>query len=1038
MRITKNRVAAAVCVVLSACASGHEDAALDDDVVAALDTLPGAEVTAARDGVPTFLAGELGHLEVANARIALPALVGRIAPAFRLAATDLRLVGIDGESSGELHARYQQMQYGLDVEGAELLVHVDRRGVIYAANGSARGGAAPSMATRVAAGDAVAGLLATKRWRGMRATPAQMAFVLDGERRVRLAWRTTVSGERDGEPVEDRVFVDARAGGVAAVLPQVQPALSRSLHTVNNGQIAPGILRRAEGAAASGDTVVDDVYEHLGTTFGCYQALFARDSYDGKGGALTGVVHYGVNLRNAFYSGDGLLIFGDGDGRNDGAFGSDLDIVAHELTHGVTRETSNLRYADDSGAINEAMSDVFGAICETWKRGRLTADTWKIGEKSHTPNVPNDALRYMDNPTLDGISRDFYPERYSGTQDNGGVHFNSGIANLAFYLLTAGGTHPRGKSDVTVPALGLERAGRIFYRANTTYLTSTSQYPDLRAATMRAAKDLFGDAERDAVGKAWTAVGVGDPGRPVPPSSPVTQLTPGGERQLSGMEGDERLFAVDVPAGAKQLAVELSGGSGDVDLFIKRDGSPTLYGSDHVSANLGSTDERVFVAAPPAGRYYLLVTAASDYAGVTLRTRTAGSAAESRLAGGRWVTLAGDRKAARTFTVEVPAGSAGLSVELDGEGGDSSLYVRRGAPASAQSHDAVSATSGTSDEAVALGGDPGVYHILVEPAAGAEGFDRAVLRATFLPATTLRAGDEVAVSGSAGSAQLFVIDVSAPAALLEIALHGGTGDADVFLAKEGPPTDRRFERASYNPENEELIVLPRAAAGRYYLAVYAASAFDGATLSASVLPALHEAALSAGHAATVAFGPTDPLRFSLEVPATAIDGSVSFAGKDVEVYLSRGGLPTATDHELSTEGKAEKRLDLAPLAAGVWHVLLVAAGQTTGRLTGSVNATPALREARPLVLSGTAGSQKVLRFDATTAGARFSLTGGAGDADLYVKKDGVPTVENHDAKSDRPGNDETVTLASGPGTYYVLVVAAQEYSLGWLTAAALR
>src|SRR5207248_565890 len=138
----------------------------------------------------------------------------------------------------------------------------------------------------------------------------------------------------------------------------------------------------------------------------------------------------------------------------------------------------NLTYSNESGAINEAMSDIHGEVIESWQRGNgdvaagVTSDTWKVGEVIWTPNTPGDALRYMNNPTQDGSSADYYPERYTGTSDNGGVHSNSGIANLAFYLLSQGGTHPRSKTTVQVPGIGIAKAAQIFYRANTHYLTA--------------------------------------------------------------------------------------------------------------------------------------------------------------------------------------------------------------------------------------------------------------------------------------------------------------------------------------------------------------------------------------------------------------------------------------------------------------------------------------------------------------------------------------------------------------------------------------
>jgi uncharacterized protein (TIGR03382 family) len=170
------------------------------------------------------------------------------------------------------------------------------------------------------------------------------------------------------------------------------------------------------------------------------------------------------------------------------------------------------------------MSDIMAAVCEAWKDGAITADTWKVGEDIWTPRTAGDALRYMTNPTMDGSSKDYYPERYTGTQDNGGVHTNSGIPNLAFYLLVAGGKHPRARTAIDVPALGMERAGAIFQRALTQgYFTTTTNFAQARTATEQVAQELYPGCTKLAVAKAWAAVGIG--AVPTDAAPPTTEIT---------------------------------------------------------------------------------------------------------------------------------------------------------------------------------------------------------------------------------------------------------------------------------------------------------------------------------------------------------------------------------------------------------------------------------------------------------------------------------------------------------------------------------
>ena len=153
-------------------------------------------------------------------------------------------------------------------------------------------------------------------------------------------------------------------------------------------------------------------------------------------------------------------------------------------------------------ALNEAMSDIFGAMVDK-QEGATGNDIWLIGEDIYTPATPGDALRDMSDPKATG-DYDWYPTRYIGSSDNGGVHWNSGIANLAFYLLSEGGTHPRGKSTISVTGIGMEAAADIFYNANAGCLTRGSTFADARFCTA----EIYGGAYTSNVHAAWDAVGV--------------------------------------------------------------------------------------------------------------------------------------------------------------------------------------------------------------------------------------------------------------------------------------------------------------------------------------------------------------------------------------------------------------------------------------------------------------------------------------------------------------------------------------------------
>jgi thermolysin len=252
--------------------------------------------------------------------------------------------------------------------------------------------------------------------------------------------------------------------------------------------------------------------------------VHGRDGLDGLGGpgtrrARDGVtrlisarVHYGSAYNNAFFNGL-YTTYGDGDGTVFTPLVA-LDIVGHEMQHGVTLFSEALFYFNEPGALNESWSDVFGTLLE--RHVRPAAWNWRIGEDCFTPAVPGDGLRHMDDPhaAADGgftadDDPDHYSERYRGPLDNGGVHINSGIANKAFFLLAAGGTHHVSGGSMT--GIGHDRAGQVWYRALTTYMTVLTNFARARAATLDAAGDLYGDgsAEQAAVCQAWTLVGVG-------------------------------------------------------------------------------------------------------------------------------------------------------------------------------------------------------------------------------------------------------------------------------------------------------------------------------------------------------------------------------------------------------------------------------------------------------------------------------------------------------------------------------------------------
>ena len=260
---------------------------------------------------------------------------------------------------------------------------------------------------------------------------------------------------------------------------------------------------RTEGQPPCHDRPANEAYDGLGDTYRFYWEVLSRDSIDGAGLPLLGEVHFGRAYDNAFWDGHRMM-FGDGDGRLFTGFTSALEVIGHELTHGVTGNTINLLYTSQSGALNESISDVFGCLVKQYKLGQ-TADaaSWLIGEGIMGGAMQGQALRSMKAPgtAYDGDSQPDHMSRYVNTsEDNGGVHTNSGIPNRAFYLVaTALGGH------------AWERAGRIWYQVLTARMVpQDAPFAAFAQATVAAACGLYGagSTEARAVADAWREVGV--------------------------------------------------------------------------------------------------------------------------------------------------------------------------------------------------------------------------------------------------------------------------------------------------------------------------------------------------------------------------------------------------------------------------------------------------------------------------------------------------------------------------------------------------
>ncbi|HEX6084476.1 MAG TPA: M4 family metallopeptidase [Thermoanaerobaculia bacterium] len=579
-------------------------------------------------GAPTFVTGELGQLGPGSAKKASQEFLKAQKALLGLTGSeDFEPVSETTDELGQKHVKLQQKLRGLTVVGAEYIVHSDRSGKVIAMNG------------RVALDRNLPRNPTLNGWSAIERAASQagivdgtfgdnptLVYVINDRSNAFLAWTTTVS-YNDGQEHLDILYADATNGDLVMQDAVIQHARNRRTYNGNNTSTLPGTLILQETSGSTTDVTIQKAHEYAGTTYDYYSAIHGRDSYNNAGATLNSTTHHRVGYNNAFWNGS-QMVYGDGDGSQFGPFARALDVVSHELTHAVTEYSANLVYQNEPGALNEATSDILGAAAEAWKYGVIDARTWKIGEDCYTPATAGDALRYMNDPIADGSSYDYYPTRYTGTGDYGGVHLNSGIANLAVYLMTVGGTHPRGKTSVAVTALdvtpmtSLNMAAKIWYRALTTYMTSSTNFAGARTATAQAATDLYGATAAARVHLAWDAVGV--PGGTTPPAGVITLTNGVAVSSISASTGAWKHYKISVPTGQTSLAIVMSGGTGDADLYVKRGSQPTSSSYDY-RPYLNGNAESVNVTNPVAGDWYISIYAYSTYSGVTLKATYTGT-----------------------------------------------------------------------------------------------------------------------------------------------------------------------------------------------------------------------------------------------------------------------------------------------------------------------------------------------------------------------------------------------------------------------------
>ncbi|MFC8759615.1 M4 family metallopeptidase [Streptomyces sp. NPDC057193] len=459
---------------------------------------------------------------------------------------------VSKDADGSVHSRYERTFAGLPVLGGDLVVHTAPNGKVRGVTKSATSTITVASTTAAkSAESAEAAAVARAGAEGATAPTAESVrkVVWAGSGKPVLAWETVVGGlQHDGTPSELHVITDATTGarlfeyqavmngtGTGQYSGQVTigTAGSGSSYTLNDATRGGHKTYDLNGGGSGTGTLFTDadnvwgnglptnrqtagVDAHYGAqlTWDYYKNVHARNGIRNDGVAAYSRVHYGSEYVNAFWD-DSCFCMTYGDGDNNAKPLTSIDIAAHEMTHGVTSHTAGLRYSGESGGLNEATSDIFATAVEFWANNASDAGDYLLGEKIDI-NGDGTPLRYMDKPSKDGASKDFW---YSGIKDVD-VHYSSGPANHWFYLASEGSgaktingvSYNSPTADgLPVTAIGRDAAAKIWYRALTTYMTSTTTYAGARTATLQAAADLYGiySPTYNNATNAWAAVNVG-------------------------------------------------------------------------------------------------------------------------------------------------------------------------------------------------------------------------------------------------------------------------------------------------------------------------------------------------------------------------------------------------------------------------------------------------------------------------------------------------------------------------------------------------
>jgi hypothetical protein len=510
---------------------------------------------------------------------------------------------------------------------------------------------------------------------------------------------------------------------------------------------------------------------------------------------------------------------------------------------------------------------------------------------------------------------------------------------------------------------------------------------------------------------------------------PVTEIT--------GAAASEKFYKIDVPAGQDELKILTTGGTGDVDLYVRFGALPTTTSYDYRPYKVGN-EETVTVTTPAAGTWYIMLRGYAAYAGVTLKATYTAAVTITPLTNGVPVPgLTGAAGSEKLFSIVVPAGQTKLDIAISGGTGDADLYVKQGALPTTSSYDYRPFLFGNNETVTVNSPAAGTWYIMIR---GYDVYAGLTLLASYTGGvgTALENGVTVPnLAGTAASEKIYRIEVPAGQINLEIMIWGGTGDADLYVKFGTKPTTSDYDYRPFLAGNDETVTVNSPAAGTWYIMIRSYADYTGLSLKATYsdvftlqdgvpVPAL------AGAAGSEKF-------YKIEVPSGQSELLFSISGGtgNADMYIRRGAKPTTATWDyrpyLATN---DESVTISSPQGGTWYVMLKGRDAYSGvalkadysfsgtvvLLTNGVPVTP---------IAGAAGSEKIYRLlvPAGQAELKIQISGGTGDADLYVKKGSPPTAAEYDYRPYQVGNEETVTVSNPAGAdWFVMIRGYQAYS----------